>query len=191
MSALLIYNTATRRVIKYYRRGHADADWITNAMLDEWLAANGLTGTPADTILEPLEVQSEPLKSTDRKYWKVNTGGIVEVMTVPEQTQIDSEILAARIIQAQVNAESDADDQTAGGGHRLRALIEIFNKRDNYLINRIQELQAQFQEIKATTGGTSNIRAAIRSSYSPTNTRPKPDVVQEYRDEINSGNADT
>jgi hypothetical protein len=71
-----------------------------------------------------------------------------------------------------------------------RAMIELHNQRINYAINRVIELQEDLQAIKSSTGGTANIRAAIRPSYLTTATRPKSDAVQDYKDDINAGNQD-
>lgn len=81
-------------------------------------------------------------------------------------------------------------DSTTAVGVRTRALIELLNKRDNYLVNRITELQTDLQAIKDSTGGTANIRNAINGSYLPTQTRTKADAVQDYKDDINAGNQD-
>lgn len=127
----------------------------------------------------------------DPKYWKLTAGGDdIEEMSQAEKDAVDA-AEAAAITAANRAAPVAAVDAVDGDGVRIRALIELFNKRDNYLTNRIVELQEDLQAIKASTGAADNIRAAIRASYLATTTRTKPDAVQEYKDDINAGNQDT
>ncbi len=76
-------------------------------------------------------------------------------------------------------------------GVEIRALIEVLNKRDNYLTNRIIELQNRVQAMIDSTGGVANMRTdGATVSISTTATRTKANTVTEYKSEINSGNAD-
>ena len=84
-----------------------------------------------------------------------------------------------------VSAQEDFID-----GVQLRELFEVFNKRDNYLVSRIEELQNTLAAIKATSGGTANIRDAIPASFMVTNTRTRAQAIQDYKDDINAGGAD-
>ncbi len=103
-------------------------------------------------------------------------------------------------------AKEVADDTTKVG-MEVRALIETFNKRDNYLVNRIIELQntvgaminsvGNLQEMKdagATAAAVAfpQTQATDATDHFQTSaTRPKSDAVQDYKDEIDSGGADT
>ena len=75
-------------------------------------------------------------------------------------------------------------------GIDVRAMILLANKRDNYLVNRIAELQSALDAMKATSGNAQNMRDAIPASWLATNTRPLGDAITDYKDEVNLGNAD-
>ena len=79
----------------------------------------------------------------------------------------------------------------------LRSVIEVFNKRDNYLVNRVEELQQHVQLMQSTiangTGGIANTRTdvgAIDLTTMPIQTRTRAAAVQDYKDEISGGNVD-
>jgi len=85
----------------------------------------------------------------------------------------------------------DIANEVNGDGVRVRALIELLNKRDNYLTNRVLELQARVQAMLSSTGGVANMRTdGLAVSISETATRTKADAVQDYRDDIDAGNQD-
>ena len=86
---------------------------------------------------------------------------------------------------AEVLPDSEAQD-----GMSSRSIIEIFNKRDNFLTTRIIELQDAMDAMKASVGAADSIRNAIPANFLPTNTRPRNDAIQDYKDEISSGDAD-
>ena len=71
-----------------------------------------------------------------------------------------------------------------------RALLLNANKRINWLTNRVLELQEDLQAIKASSGPVDNIRAAVRASYLATATRDLPGAIQDYKDDIDAGDAD-
>ena len=72
-----------------------------------------------------------------------------------------------------------------------RAEMGERNKRDNYIITRLIELQDTLASIKASSGPADNIRAAIPASFSATATKARADARQDLRDEIDSGGSDT
>ena len=72
-----------------------------------------------------------------------------------------------------------------------RAELGERNKRDNYIINRLIELQDTLAAIKVSSGPADNIRAAIPASFSATATKARADARQDLRDEIDSGGSDT
>jgi hypothetical protein len=119
------------------------------------------------------------------------TGSAVEEMTQPEKDAVDAAAAIVTRDAARLIATENVDDTDGGVGHNNRALIEVFNQRDNYLINRILELQAALDAIKASSGPVDNIRNAVPATWLATNTRDKPTSVQAYKDEISSGGADS
>ena len=123
------------------------------------------------------------------KYWKI-TGDVISEMDQAEKDTVDISEAAAAATVNRAQAVSEVES-SAYVGMELRSLIEVFNKRDNYLINRVTELQGALAAIKASTGAADSIRAAIPASWLATNTRLRPDAVQAYKDEINTGNVDT
>ena len=163
--------------------------WLhrTNKQLLTSVAENDLPEAVANYIEEP---DLSGVQGVPPKYWNI-VGDTVSEMNASEKAAVDAAETAAALANAQTIALNDADDTVRGVGHEIRAIIEIFNKRDNYLTNRIVELQEDLQAIKASSGGASTIRGAIRNNYLATNTRPKPDAVQDYKDEITSGGADS
>ncbi len=123
------------------------------------------------------------------KYWKVVGSDIAE-MSAAEKTTVDDAEAAAATTANRSEAIADTSE-VSGEGVRVRALIELLNKRDNYLVNRVAELQAALDAVKATSGSADNIRAAIPASWLATDTRTKADAITDYTDDINAGNQDT
>lgn len=144
-------------------------------------------------LLEPIAnyIESPDLSAVtgfESKYWSI-TGDNISLMSQAERDQVDADELTARIASHRAN-EVSIVDATQPEGMRVRALIEQFNKRDNYLISRIIELQDALDAMKASSGAVENIRTAIPSSWSATSTRTRADVVTSYKSDINSGSVD-
>lgn len=139
----------------------------------------------ADWIINPdlTAVAGEP-----RKYWII-TGDVVSLASLAEQAIIDAAIDTTRRNRDRAQASGAADDPQAVGMQN-RSIIEVFNQRDNFLVNRIIQLQDAMDAMKASTGAIGNLRDAIPATFLPTATRPKGDAVQAYKDEIDSGGAD-
>ncbi len=121
-------------------------------------------------------------------YWEINGDAVLLVNQATRDAR-DAEIAADALVQ-QRTAAATAPDQSGGGGIQLRELFEVFNKRDNYLVNRIAELQAAMDAMKASTGAVQNLRDAIPASWLATNTRTRANAIQDYKDDINAGGAD-
>jgi hypothetical protein len=121
-------------------------------------------------------------------YWDIVGDNVVLVDQATRDAR-DAELASTELVDRRAQAAAKPDS-TAVEGMEVRALIELFNKRDNYLVNRIAELQAALDAVKASSGPADNIRNAIPASWLPTNTRPRPDAIQEYKDDINAGVAD-
>ena len=123
-----------------------------------------------------------------RKYWVI-TGDVVSLADAAGQTAADAAEATEENTEHRAQNVANVDNRTSVG-MQTRALLENANKRINWLTNRVIELQEDLQAIKASTGAAQNIRDAIRPNYLNTATRPLPDAVQAYKDEINSGDAD-
>lgn len=123
-------------------------------------------------------------------YW-ILTGDIFTLMNGAEQDVADA--AQQDIVNVDNRAESIAalSDTLVANSWALRELIELFNKRDNYLTNRMIQVQEDMQAIRASNGPADNIRSAIRLVYLPTNTRTRADAIQDYTDDVNAGGADT
>ena len=130
------------------------------------------------------------------KYWKApadwDAGGAGPVeMTAPEKAAVDA-VLDAALVALNRNESTAAVDTTAQAtGWSHRALIAVFNQRDNYIINRLEEIQLALDAVKASTGPADNIRAAIPASWLATATRDRPAAIMAYKDEISGGGADS
>jgi hypothetical protein len=124
------------------------------------------------------------------KYWARPLTDPVTEMSQGEKDTVDASIAAAVTQSNRTFAIGGVDDTTAGGV-RTRALIELLNKRDNFLVNRIAELQAAMDAMKASSGAADNLRAAIPASWLATGTRTKADAIVDYKADINAGNQDT
>jgi len=108
---------------------------------------------------------------------------------VADQANIDA-ATAQEITVADRGLAEDLPDSPLQDGMSSRSIIEIFNKRDNFLTTRIIELQDAMAAMKASAGTVQNLRDAIPATFLPTQTRPRNDAIQDYKDEISSGNAD-
>ena len=108
---------------------------------------------------------------------------------VADQANIDAATAEAQRVRQRDQAEI-APDGEGSGGMSARALIAVLNQRDNFLTNRIIELQQAMDAMKASTGAVQNLRDAIPANFLPTAPRPRNDAIQDYKDEVSSGNAD-
>jgi hypothetical protein len=152
---------------------------------------NGLPEPIANYIEDPdlSAVTGEP-----NKYWII-TGDVVTLMDQAAQDAVDAAELAAREAQSRtisVDAVAEPLTNNALTGHQMRAIIELFNKRDNFNTTRIIELQNQVQAMIGSTGNIANLRAdGAAVAISATSTRTRPEAITDYNDIINSGGVDT
>jgi hypothetical protein len=116
------------------------------------------------------------------KYWTPDAGSVRE-MNAAEKAAVDAaEALALEnAILAELDVEPETDVLANKLGPMIRALLQVHRRRDNYNTSRIEELQQDMQAIKASTGGTANIRAAIRASYLPTTTENLRAAIDQYK----------
>ena len=116
------------------------------------------------------------------EYWTI-TGDIVTLKSPAEQAIVDAAIDQATTV-SQRNEAADKPDQPNSD---TRCEIEARNKRDNYLINRIIQLQDAMDAMKASTGAVANMRDAIPAVFLPTNTRTRAEAIQDYKDDTSAG----
>ena len=123
-------------------------------------------------------------------YWK-RSGGVIVEMSQAEKDALDAKFLADEQTEIRDNAVAEAD-KFSELGLDIRAMIENHNKRDNYIINRLVEIQDTLVAIRDQTFGT-QARQNIDVNFPTlaTATRPRSDAVQDYKDDISLGNVDT
>ena len=129
------------------------------------------------------------------RYWII-TGDIVTLMTPAERAAVDLAISDAETLAnraAAVAALSTPADVSLSltDGIQLRELIELFNKRDNFLTNRIIEIQNALLLVESTGGNANNRLNTLPTNYLATNTRTRAEAITDYTDDINAGGADT
>ena len=114
-------------------------------------------------------------------------------LTEMTQAEMDAVDLAEKDAQedsSRLAAAEGVDGDNSALNWQTRAIIGDSNQRDNYLVNRIEELQDTLQAIKATTGPADDIRDAIPTTFSPTSTRDRRTAYTAYKADIASGNAE-
>ena len=120
------------------------------------------------------------------KYWTI-TGDDVTLKSPAEQAVVDA-ALDAQKTQADRDTVIATPDNPDALGVEIRALIQLMNKRDNYLTNRIIELQNRVQAMCDSSGAVANMKAdGLAVSISATNTRDRADAVQDYKDDTAAG----
>ena len=158
---------------------------------DYQLSVSPANFNPADYIVNPPGLITLLTGGVPGKYWKFNPG----ITDILEMTQGEKDAVDAA--EATAITQGNRDQAVAlpalvdAEGVHVRALIELFNKRDNYLVNRIVEIQDGLLAAKATAGGAQNTRDALPASYMATNTRTKADAIADYTADIDAGNQDT
>ena len=143
---------------------------------------------PSDTWFISPDVSA--VAAVEQKYWARPLTDPVTEMDQPAKDAVDAAEVAATVADARDGAKSPIAESNTPEGIELRELIELFNKRDNYLINRLVELQDALDAMKASSGPADNIRSAIPAAWLATATRTRADAVSEYRSDIDSGNVD-
>lgn len=94
------------------------------------------------------------------QYRKWN-GSAVEEMTQPEKDVVDAAAATAAADAATTQAESDVDTSNDPGYQAVRAALKELNQDHNKWQLRIVEIEGALDDIKNTSGGSDNIRAAI------------------------------
>jgi hypothetical protein len=135
--------------------------------------------TPAfDPDIEKLVAQPDIITINDL------TENRFQVVALTQQ-EIDDEF---QVSIDEIVAEVDRSGRRGQGGVRVRALIELFNQRDNYLTNRIAELQTALIALQASGGQAGDRLDGLPTSYLATVTRSKANAVQDYKDDVTAGN---
>lgn len=129
------------------------------------------------------------------RYWKAPPSwdgdvGPVE-MTQGEKDTVDAAEAAARLATNRAEAAAVPDDTVTSLGWESRALIELLNKRDNFLTNRLIEIQDTLVAIRDQTFGTQARQNVAAGFPLATNTRTRADAVSDYKADINAGGADS
>ena len=124
-------------------------------------------------------------------YW-ILTGDIFTLMDQSARDAADAAIEAQLLLDERNTAiiapyEVYVDDIA---GIQLRALFEVFNKRDNYLVTRIAQLQIALTDLQSSSGNAATRLDGLPVNYLPTNTRTRFDAIRDYKDDIDSGGAD-
>lgn len=152
--------------------------------LEDWRKIAELSGADPSLIMH--DPGTNELECPDVTQTALDAG---HAAYTADQANIDAATAAAEQDRTRSNAEIVPDSEKQDG-MGMRSIIETFNKRDNYLTNRILQLQQAMDDMKASTGAADSIRDAIPAVFLPTATRPRNDAIQDYKDEITSGNAD-
>lgn len=128
-------------------------------------------------------------------YWNI-TGDVVTEMSPAEKAVVNAAIEAAQTTnsqQAAIDATTVPADASNAGleGIQFREIVELFNKRDNYIITRLIQIQNALETVQSTGGNANNRLNTLPANYLATNTRSRAEAITDYTDDINAGNADT
>lgn len=180
---------ATKQIVS-----NASPAQMTRRIGGVFVDVNGVPESNATHIYDPdlTAVAGQP-----EKYWIVPTptGDAVTLTTNITPTFLRDAIDAAEdaaIVASQRAGAIANTTELSDLGIQVRALIELFNKRDNFLTNRIIELQARGQAMLDSVGGVGNMRTdGLAVSISATATRTKAAAITAFAADINAGNQDT
>ncbi len=163
--------------------------WLhrTDKTLLNSIAAADLPEAQANYIEEP---DLSAVTGWPAIYWTI-TGDTVTLQSQAERDATDAAIAAALLVVDRATNVT-AVDSIDSDGMRIRALIQTFNRRDNYLVNRIEQLQDVVMAMLNSTGAVGNMRAdgLALTPMLATNTRTLGDARQDYKDDINAGLVD-
>ena len=168
------------------------ADVVSRAIASNYrLAVNTGDYPPAEWLINPSGL--DPLLAGDvpSQYWKYTPDGEdIEEMTQAEKDAVDQ---AAADAETEGN-RTEAKSQTVrkdGLGVSFRSELTERNTRDNYLANRVLELQQVVDAIINSTGAADTIRQAAASvPLSQTQTRSREEALSDYNDRVDTGEDD-
>jgi thioesterase domain-containing protein len=113
----------------------------------------------------------------------------VTLMDQAARDAVDAQRAADKLAADRAGAIALNTEEGSGGMH-IRELFEVFNKRDNYMVNRIIELQNALVTLVQAAGNANARIDTLPASYLATATRTRQDAIQDYEDDINAGGAD-
>ena len=105
--------------------------------------------------------------------------------------QVFSEWYAENGGDATLTGRKKARDLSSGVDMQTRAVIHTLNQRVNWLTNRLVETQETLVAIRDATFGTQARDNVLPGFPMATSTRPLPQAIQDYVDDIDSGAVDT
>ncbi len=146
-------------------------------------SANTADFPTADWIINP---DLSAVDGWESIYWDIS-GDNVLLVDAATRAARDTEIADNLQLSRRSDAVALPDDTESLS---LRELFEVFNKRDNYLINRVTELQDTLIALQNGSGNAGARLDALPSSYLATNTRTRAQAIQDYKDDITAGGAD-
>lgn len=126
--------------------------------------------------------------SVPTKYWVL--ADPVTEMDAGQKAAVDAAEAAALTAANRTEAIDPTTDVTGPGVH-TRAMIELHNKRINFAINRIVELQQALDVVRDSPGNGNARLDTLPATWLATSTRTKADAITDYTDDINAGNQDT
>ena len=92
--------------------------------------------------------------------WEAPSAGPVP-MTQPERDVVDANIATAVADAGSTEADTGVATSNDGWWQTVRELVENTVKTHNKLANRVREVERALNDVKNTSGGSDNIRAAI------------------------------
>jgi len=123
-------------------------------------------------------------------YWII-TGDVVTLQDAAARAATDAVLAALRLLTTQVESQAPLAIGPDEIGMRLRAVVELFNKRDNFNTTRIVELQNRVQAMLDSTGNADAMRTdGLAVSISATNTRTRPAAVADFKAIIDNAEVD-
>lgn len=157
----------------------------TNRPTDYRPIANTPDFPTADWFINP---DISAVAGVDQKYW--NLDNPTTEMDAAAKAVVDAAQQAAQVTSSHEELTIPVNGSLPEGVD-IRALIQLANRRDNFLTNRMIELQDRVQAMLNSTGNISNMRTdGLAVSISATATRPLADAITDYTTDVDAGLAD-
>ena len=141
-------------------------------------------------LLVPIGSNNEMVIETTPVKYRILTGDVLSAMSQAQRDVVDAQEKIERDEGNKNSAAAGVTGDDSPLNWQTRSVIGTSNQRDNYVVNRVAELQNVLLEIKASTGAADNIRAAIPDSFLATNTKERQEAYADYVVDIESGQAD-
>ena len=154
-----------------------------------------LTSTSPADLVEPaanyiMDPDMSAVAGQPSIYWII-TGDVVTLQDAAAMAATDAVVAALRLLTTQVESQAPLAIGPDEIGMRLRAVVELFNKRDNFNTTRIVELQNRVQAMLDSTGNADAMRTdGLAVSISATNTRTRSEAVTDFRAIIDNAEVD-